>query len=107
MRTTFIVITLMTALASPLSFADSLYDYRTGNSYNRNTDSLGNTNVRGNNYRTGSSWNTQVDRDGDMRGTDSGGNSWNYNRGTKTYMNYGTGKTCTGSGYGRVCSGGD
>jgi hypothetical protein len=80
------------------------YDYQSGNSYNWNTDYSGNTRVRGTNYRTGSMWNTTVERDGDMRGTDSDGNSWNYNSRTNTYMNYGTGTYCTGSGAYRFCN---
>lgn len=90
-------------LISINAFADYKYDYKTGNSYSTYTDSVGNTYVRGFNTKTGSTWNTTIENDGDMRGTDSGGNYWNYNRGSKTYMNYGTGKTCYGSGAYRTC----
>jgi hypothetical protein len=83
------------------------YDYRTGNSYRTYTDTSGTTYVNGYNYNTGSSWRSTVDKDGDQRGTDSQGNSWQYNARSHSYYNYGTGKMCTGTGYSRICTGGD
>lgn len=62
------------------------------------------TTVRGYNYKTGASWTTHVDDEGNMRGYDSNYNHWNYNRNSVTYINYGTGKMCTGYGYSRVCN---
>src|ERR671919_602803 len=80
------------------SFAQygSSYDWKTGNSYRYNTDSSGNTTVRGYNIKNGSMWNTRVDSSGSMRGTDSQGNYWNYNSSSGNYYNYGTGQSCFG-----------
>ena len=80
------------------------YDWRSGNSYYWNTDSQGNTNVRGFNTRTGSHWNTTIEPDGDMRGYDSNYNPWTYDSGSGFYQNFGTGETCIGKGYARVCN---
>ena len=68
------------------------YDYQSGNSYNYNTDSRGETKVYGNNYNTGSMWNTTIEKDGDMKGFDSKGNYWNYDNKSGTYYNFGTGE---------------
>lgn len=91
---------------SPPAYAQSGsdYDWRSGNSYYWNTDSQGNTNVRGFNARTGSRWNTTIEPDGDMRGYDSNYNPWTYDSGSGFYQNFGTGETCIGKGYARVCN---
>ncbi len=82
--------------------ADYTYDWQTGNSYS--TYQMGDTTyVRGMNLNTGSTWNTTIESDGSMRGMDSDMNPWSYSSGTGTYMNYGTGEICTGSGYSRFC----
>jgi hypothetical protein len=70
------------------------YDWQSGNSYNWNTDSSGDTNVRGYNLNSGSMWNQTVESDGDQHGYDGQGNYWNYDAQTKTYNNFGTGKYC-------------
>ena len=70
----------------------SFYDFKSGSSYQWNTDPAGNTRVSGNNYNTGSIWNTTIDKSGNMNGSDSDGNLWNYNKRSGTYMNYGTGE---------------
>ncbi len=75
----------------------STYDNRSGNSYN----TWGGT-TRGYNQGTGSAWSSQG-YSGGQRGTDSQGNPWSYNSRTGVYQNYGTGRTCVGSGAGRVC----
>jgi len=49
-------------------------------------------------------WNTTIKPNGSMSGTDSNFNMWNYDAGSKTYMNYGIGKMCVGEGYARVCT---
>lgn len=67
------------------------YDYKTGNSYNT-TKSGNNTYTNGYNANTGSNWSARTDRSGNMNGFDSKGNSWNYNKSTGTYINYGTGE---------------
>jgi len=72
----------------------STYDPQSGNTYNWNHDSLGNTNVYGYNPNTTSQWNTTIQPNGDMHGLDSDSDYWTYQRGSDTYMNFGTGKTC-------------
>lgn len=78
-------------VAVQVVYAASTYDHNTGNTYFYDTYLDGSTSVRGYNFNTGSTWNTTIDKDGNMRGTDSQGNQWNYNESTGTYYNYGTG----------------
>jgi len=80
----------------------STYDWRSGNSYQWNHNGDGSTNVRGFNMNTGSQWNTTIQPNGNMRGSDSGGNFWNYNSTTGTYWNS-NGTMCTGKGALRTC----
>lgn len=80
------------------------YDWRSGNTYTTTPQSDGSTTVRGWNGQTGAQWNTRIDAQGNQRGTDSNGNMWNYNARSGTYINYGTGRMCTGTGYARVCN---
>lgn len=82
----------------------STYDWRTNSNYNYYTNPNGATQVYGNNYNTGSQWQTTIQPNGDQRGRDAQGNMWQYNQQSGTYMNYGTGKICTGKGYARVCN---
>lgn len=84
-------------LASVQSFAGYHYDYRSGNSYN----TVGNTTF-GNNANTGSSWTTTNTATG-AYGTDSKGNTWNYNNTTGAYYNS-NGTTCYGKGQYRTCN---
>lgn len=79
------------------------YDWRSGSGYSWSTDGQGSTAVYGNNFGTGSSWSTRIDRRGDMSGYDSNRNYWTYDRSTGSYHNFGTGKTCIGSGVLRSC----
>jgi hypothetical protein len=79
------------------------YDWQSGNGYNWHADSQGNTTIYGTNFGTGSTWSTRTDRRGNMNGYDSDMNYWSYDRSTGSYYNYGTGKTCTGSGALRTC----
>ena len=81
------------------------YDYNSGNSYTTSQGFGGNTIINGFNSRTGSSWNTTIDANGNQRGMDSKGNTWNYNSTTGTYFNS-NGKICTGKGASRICTGG-
>lgn len=69
------------------------YDWQSGNSTYTTPTYNGGARVQGFNSRTGNNWNTNIDRRGNMQGFDSRGNSWNYNRSTKTYMNS-NGKVC-------------
>lgn len=91
---------LLISFFSIASYANC--DYK-GNCYY--TYEYGNqTTVRGYNSNTGSIWNATIDQNGNMKGYDSNNNYWQYNQGTGTYYNYGTGKMCTGRGYARICN---
>ena len=81
----------------------SSFDAWSGNSYRWNRDREGRTHVNGSNLYSGSQWRTTIKPDGSMRGMDSRMNPWSYDSRTRTYMNYGTGRMCTGRGYTRVC----
>lgn len=98
------IISLFLVLAPFGSFAESNYDWTTGNSYNTQRNFDGSTTTRGMNWNTGSTWTTTTSPNGNMRGTDSRGNAWNYNSGTGSYFNYGTGKSCYGVGAYRACN---
>lgn len=63
-----------------------------GNTY-QSYPSYNGTRTQGYNWNTGSQWNTNHQRGGNMSGTDSNGNTWQYNRSTGQYYNYGTGET--------------
>ena len=80
------------------------YDWQSGSSYSWNTDNQGNTTVRGNNLGTGSSWSTRIDRRGNMNGLDDDGNYWTFDRSSGSYYNFGSGKSCFGSGALRTCN---
>lgn len=84
--------------------SSSNYDATTGNMTNTQRRSDGSSDTYGANTNNGSQWQSHSDRRGNQSGTDADGNMWNYNRGSNTYFNYGTGKMCTGSGYTRVCN---
>lgn len=100
-----LVVGLTAGMASDAAAQDSghTYDWRSGSGYSWHTDSQGNTSVYGSNLVTGSSWSTRIDRRGDMSGYDGDGNYWSYDRSTGSYYNFGTGKTCIGSGALRNC----
>ena len=90
----------------PLPRSYTKTDPESGNQYRVREQSNGDTKIDGYNYNTGSQWNTTIKPNGNMRGQDANGNSWDYNNRSKTYYNYGTGQMCTGEGPTRVCSGG-
>jgi hypothetical protein len=90
MKLIILVLTMTSSLA---------LGYSQANNYQKS----GNT-TYGSNANTGSSWNTSYESNGDMKGTDSKGNSWSYDKSSGNYNNYGTGKTCTGHGAYRVCN---
>ena len=81
----------------------STYDWRTGNSYQWSHNSDGSTRVNGSNGRNGTMWNQTIQPNGDQRGVDSRGNSWQYNNSSGNYSN-GNGKMCTGKGAYRICN---
>jgi hypothetical protein len=84
-------------VAAP-AFAQTTYDPSTGNFYYQ----AGNTTF-GSNAATGSTWNSTT-YGSQTFGTDSRGNSWNYNSQTGAYYNSGTGVTCYGKGVYRTCT---
>ncbi|WP_018234421.1 hypothetical protein [Thioalkalivibrio thiocyanodenitrificans] len=81
----------------------SNYDWRSGNSYSWQRDSTGTTRIQGHNINNGSMWSQSIDRRGNQQGWDSQGNAWSYDNNTGTYINYGTGRICSGSGALRTC----
>lgn len=82
----------------------SSYDWQNNNYYTWNSDRGGTTRYQGYNFNNGSMWGGQIDRRGNQRGYDRDGNYWTYDSQSKTYLNFGTGKMCTGTGYGRICN---
>lgn len=91
------------SLLTPVPDSGSTYDWRSGNRYRWRRDFNGDTRVNGMNLYTGSTWRQTIKPDGSMRGTDSMMNLWRYDSRTKTYMNFGTGEMCVGSGASRYC----
>jgi hypothetical protein len=81
----------------------STFDAGSGNRYRWIRRYDGSTVVNGMNLQTGSVWTTTIGQDGSMNGFDKNMNSWTYNARTGFYMNYGTGKICTGRGPARSC----
>ena len=90
-------------IAPVLAQSRSVYDWQSGNMYTVTPGFGGGANVQGFNTNTGSMWNTRIDNRGNMNGMDSHMNPWSYDAGSKTYMNYGTGRMCVGEGYARTC----
>lgn len=84
-------------MISSTALAQYTYDWKTGNSYTK----AGNT-VYGTNTNTGTTWTSTQTSTGSY-GTDSKGNSWNYDRNTGNYYNS-NGKSCFGKGNARVCN---
>lgn len=86
----------------PLLFAIALVGVATA--AQARCDRYGNCYYGGQGYNpnTGSSWN-YGSHGSNTYGTDSRGNAWNYNAGSNVYQNYGTGRTCTGTGAYRSC----
>lgn len=93
----------MMGMTPPNTLPQTSYDYRTGNTYQTQTDMFGNTRVTGNNYATGSRWTSRTDASGRTSGYDSNNNYWTYDPVTKFYHNYGTGVSCYGTGFARRC----
>ena len=78
------------------------FDYSSGNMYTTTPSYDGGATVRGSNLNTGSMWTTRIQPNGDMTGTDSDGNIWQYNRSTGSYMSS-DGTVCMGTGALRQC----
>jgi hypothetical protein len=79
------------------------YDWQTGNSYTTTRRASGGTSINGYNVENGSTWHTEVDRRGNMHGTDADGNYWTYDRRSGAYFN-GNGASCYGTGALRTCN---
>jgi hypothetical protein len=105
MRAVIGVLASALALASTGALAQSrtIYDWQSGNTYTVRPRLNGGVHVDGYNLNNDSMWNTDIDRRGNMRGYDADSNPWSYDSGSKTYMNYGTGRMCIGEGYARSC----
>lgn len=98
-------IAVLFILASCSVMADEYtYDWKTGNSYSTSQNIDGSTTVRGSNLSNGSTWTTTIEKDGTQRGRDTDGNYWKYNGDSGSYINYGTGKSCFGTGAAKVCN---
>ena len=78
------------------------FDYSSGNSYTV-CQNQNNTTIRGYNSQTGSMWSQNQNSNGTYSGTDSNGNYYTGNNKTGSYTNFGTGKTCFGTGALRTC----
>lgn len=77
---------------TPTTTTRSKYDWNSGNAYNTTRSSNGATQMNGYNSNSGSTWQTNYNSNGNMSGQDKKGNSWDYNKSTGTYNNYGTGE---------------
>jgi hypothetical protein len=82
---------------SPAGAQQYHYDWQSGNSYYTTPGIGGGAIVQGFNLQNGSNWHTNIDPHGNMNGFDARGNYWQYNRGSSTYMNFGTGRMCVGA----------
>ena len=102
----FLLLTALSVACSSLAVAQTrnVYDWRSGNSYTITQQPNGAVNVYGNNFSTGSNWNIQQQPNGTYFGQDARGNMFQGNNTTGYYQNFGTGRTCFGTGPGRVCN---
>lgn len=75
-----------------------------GNCYTVTPSYDGGARISGFSASNGTMWNSTVDSNGNQRGFDSSGNSWNYDANSGNYINYGTGKMCFGKGASRFCN---
>lgn len=76
-----------------------------GNAYETYDNGLGDTTTRGSNLDTGSTWESTASANGDQRGTDKNGDSWQYRESDGFYSKFGSGggTVCSGKGANRVC----
>lgn len=97
MKISIVALALVASFAHAKSSTGYHYDYKTGNSYTK----FGNTTL-GTNGSTGSTWSSTT-TGSQTYGTDSKGNSWNYNSTTGNYWNS-NGTSCFGKGTNRICN---
>ena len=105
MYKTFVIsflITIIFSVSSAFASCYSKYDWNSGNYY-QVCNNGSSTTLRGNNFSTGSSWSQTQRSNGTYSGTDSSGNYYSGNNKTGQYFNYGTGRTCFGTGAFRSC----
>ena len=97
------ITTLVLTLASSANAGCySKYDYTSGNNY-QVCNNGNSTTIRGNNFSTGSNWSQTQRSNGSYSGTDSSGNFYTGNNNSGFYQNFGTGRTCFGTGVFRNC----
>ena len=98
----FVILFLFLSTTNAIAACKSTYDWQSGNTYRVCTNSYS-TQIYGNNYNTGSSWSQTQRSNGSYSGRDKNNNYYTGNNKTGFYQNYGTGKTCFGTGYLRTC----
>lgn len=94
---------LLSSVIAGNAMARSSFDPQNGNAYRSATAVDDSTTVQGYSFASGSAWETVIEADGDMRGVDSAGNAWQYDRQTGSYWNA-DGRRCVGKGAARVCN---
>ena len=80
------------------------YDPATRERVTYSIDRLTGGYIEGVNTETRKSWHADIRPDGSMRGKDSDGDSWKYDRRAKLYTNLTTGKTCGKANLRHVCA---
>ena len=98
----FILVFLFFSTTDVIAACKTKYDYQSGNYY-RVCTNYNSTSIYGNNYQTGSSWSQTQRSNGTYSGRDKNNNYYNGNNNTGYYYNSGTGRSCIGKGWSRVC----
>lgn len=103
-KTTIAALALAIAAPAIAQYAPpkTYYDWQSGNSYTVRPDRNG-ASIQGYNMNNGSMWSQRQNRDGTYNGTDAQGNFYSGNNRTGSYYNFGTGRTCYGTGALRTC----
>ena len=100
----FLIFSLVLIYSNTLFAAcEYVYDWQSGNNY-MVCDNFNSTTIYGNNFSTGSTWNQTQNSNGSYYGTDSNGNFYTGDNNSGHYYNFGTGKTCFGTGVFRTCN---
>ena len=87
---------------SAFSACTSKYDFASGNYYTV-CDNGSSTSITGSNITNGTNWSQTQNSDGSCSGRDKNNNYYSGDNNTGRYYNYGTGKTCFGTGALRTC----
>jgi len=104
MRVFFATIGIIFSANVAAATCTSQYDWTSGNYYQVCDNGYGSTTTRGFNYNTGSNWEQTNRSNGTYSGRDANGNFYSGNSNTGFYSNYGTGRTCFGTGAFRTCN---